>query len=70
MNQLTEDQMPLVEAKPDVNYLVTKLSELIENPNKMIEISTRARKFIEKNHNHIAIAQKYINTWLDYKYEN
>ena len=56
-------EMPLIEAKPDVEYLVNKLSELIENPQLIIETSKRARKFIEKEHNYITSAQKYIDTW-------
>lgn len=67
---ITEENMPLIEAKPDVDYLVNKLSELIENPIKIKDISIRARKFIEQYHNHINIAQKYVDTWLDCKYEN
>ena len=60
---LTEETMPLIEAKPDVDYLVLKLSELIENPNKIEEISIRARKFIEKHHDCVSIAKKYIDAW-------
>lgn len=52
-----------INAKPDVDYLVNELSFLIENPNELIAISERARKFVEKKHNYIQIAQKYCDTW-------
>jgi len=52
-----------INAKPDVDYLVNKLSFLIENPSEIEAISKRARDFIEKEHNFTEIAKKYINTW-------
>ncbi len=52
-----------INALPDVESLVKELSFLIENPNEIIEIGKRARKFIEKEHHYIAIAQKYLNKW-------
>lgn len=64
---LSEKEMPLIEAKPDVAYLVSKLSFLIENPEVLSDISIKARAFIEKHHNHNAIAKKYLNTWASFK---
>lgn len=48
---------------PDVDYLVEKLSYLIETPHKIKEISENAKSFINREHHHIKIAQKYLNTW-------
>jgi hypothetical protein len=52
-----------INARPDVSYLVNQLSQLIENPNDIIEIGKNARKFVEKEHHHIAIASKYCSLW-------
>lgn len=52
-----------VNAKPDVDYLVNELSYLIENPDEIIAIGKRARVFVEKEHNYLKIAQKYLDTW-------
>jgi glycosyltransferase involved in cell wall biosynthesis len=52
-----------INALPDVNYLVDELSFLIENPKEIISISKRARAFIEKEHNYIKIAEKYLEVW-------
>lgn len=52
-----------INALPDVLYLVEKLSFLIENPNKILEIGNNARNFIEREHNHIHSAKKYLTTW-------
>ena len=54
-----------VNAIPDVDYLVQELSFLIENPAEIIAIGKRARAFIEKEHNYIAIAKKYIEVWKE-----
>ena len=60
---ISEAHMPLIEAKPEVAYLVSKLSELIEDPKKIHLLSKRARLFIEKEHHYMEIAKKYLNTW-------
>ncbi|GEC79821.1 hypothetical protein FAQ01_26910 [Flavobacterium aquatile] len=52
-----------INALPDVDYLVTTLSYLIENPTKITEIGIRSRKFIEKEHDYRFIAEKYLKTW-------
>lgn len=52
-----------INAKPDVAYLVDQLSFLIDNPSEILTISKNARAFIEKQHNYIKIAEKYLQTW-------
>ncbi len=52
-----------VNAKPDVEYLIKELSLLIENPDEIIAIGKRARAFVEKEHDHIRIAEKYLEVW-------
>ncbi|MFN3639861.1 MAG: glycosyltransferase [Flavobacterium sp.] len=53
-----------INALPDVDYLVEKLSMLIENPAKIKEIGRNARAFIEREHHYIKIAERYLDTWL------
>ena len=52
-----------INALPDVNYLAEKLSWLIENPDKLVEISKNARAFIEREHHYLKVAQTYVTTW-------
>jgi glycosyltransferase involved in cell wall biosynthesis len=52
-----------VNSLPDVDYLVNELSFLIENPDELISIGKRARAIIEKEHDYIKIAGKYIKVW-------
>lgn len=52
-----------INAKPDVEYLVEQLGQLIENPDEILRISKNARAFIETEHDYIKIAEKYLETW-------
>jgi glycosyltransferase involved in cell wall biosynthesis len=52
-----------VNALPNVENLVTELSFLIENPNEIQAIGIRARAFVEKEHNYIKVAEKYLKAW-------
>jgi len=62
--QLQEDEV-CINALPDENEIVTKLSFLIEHPEKISKISKNARKFIEKEHDYKLIAEKYLACWSD-----
>ena len=62
--QMQEDEV-CINALPDENEIAAKLSYLIEHPEKMIKISKNARNFIEKDHNYIVIAKKYLACWSD-----
>ena len=61
--ELKEDSIA-INALPDVNYLVEKLSILIDSPEKIKSISVNARKFIENQHNFKNIASIYEDKWL------
>lgn len=52
-----------INALPDVDYLVGKISYLIENPSEITQIGTQAKAFIEKEHHFIEIAKRYETTW-------
>lgn len=52
-----------INALPDVDYLVEKLSWLIENPAKIQEIGKNARKFIEEHHDYKKVAQQYLSMY-------
>jgi spore maturation protein CgeB len=52
-----------INALPNVDYLVEKLSFLIENPSEIERISNNAIQFILKEHHYITQAQKYLEVW-------
>ena len=59
---IVEDYV-VINAMPDVSYLVEKLSWLIENPEKIKMISKNAREFILKHHDYNVITKKYLKAW-------
>lgn len=58
-----EDDEVAINALPDTQYLVDKISSLIENPSRIIKIGQNAQNFIKKEHDYINVAKKYIEKW-------
>jgi glycosyltransferase involved in cell wall biosynthesis len=52
-----------INALPSTESIVNEISHLIENPNDIIAIGKRARAFIEREHNYIKVAEKYLGVW-------
>lgn len=52
-----------VNALPQLESLVNELSFLIDNPDEINAIGQRARTFIQKEHNYMEIAEKYLQAW-------
>ncbi|MCR5861935.1 glycosyltransferase [Flavobacterium sp. J372] len=52
-----------INALPDADYIATELSYLIEHPEKIAKIAASARAFIEKEHNYIDVAKRYLEVW-------
>jgi len=59
-----EDEV-CINALPDENEIASKLSFLIEHPEKISEISKNTLKFIAKEHAYKIIAEKYLTCWFD-----
>lgn len=52
-----------INALPSVDEIVEELSKLIENPKEIEALGLRARAFVEKHHQHLMIAEKYLLVW-------
>ena len=52
-----------IDAVPDPQKIANDLLELINHPEKLLQISKNAREFIEEHHDYKKVAQKYITTW-------
>jgi glycosyltransferase involved in cell wall biosynthesis len=63
---LQEDTIA-INALPNAKEVAEKLAWLIDNPEKIIEISVNARQFIEEKHNYITSAKKYLHIWNENK---
>jgi glycosyltransferase involved in cell wall biosynthesis len=61
---LQENQV-CINALPDVNSIINNLCNLIENPNKILEISKNARNFIIQQHDYETIARAYLKKWVE-----
>ena len=59
---LKEDEVA-INALPDTNYLVEKLSYLIENPDEIERIGKNAKAFVINHHEAKQVAEKYVETW-------
>ncbi|WP_452227936.1 glycosyltransferase [Lacinutrix sp. MEBiC02404] len=58
-----EEDTIAINALPDAEKIAKKLEWLILHPEKIAEISKNARAFIEKEHDYILIAKKYLEAW-------
>ncbi len=59
---LKEDTVA-INALPDPVLIAEKLEWLIKHPEKIVEISQNARKFVEEEHDHVASASLYLEKW-------
>ena len=59
---LKEDTVA-INALPDAENIASKLEWLILNPEHIKSISKSARDFIEKEHDYIEVAKKYVKLW-------
>ena len=60
-----EEDTIAINALPNAEAIAKKLEWLILNPEKIIEISIKARQFVETEHDHIKCAQNYLNKWQE-----
>ncbi|WP_438961963.1 glycosyltransferase [Nonlabens sp.] len=56
-------EAPLIDAQPDVDYLVQELSKLIDHPEIIFNLGLEAREFIAQHHDSIKIAKKYLELY-------
>lgn len=58
------DKTVVINATPNVDDLVEKLSFLIENPEELLQIGKNSRAFIEDFHEYESVAKQYVERWL------
>ena len=59
------DHTVAMDATPDPAQIASELEQLILHPERIAEIAKNAKAFVAKHHDHIAIAQKYLDIWND-----
>ncbi|WP_124981166.1 glycosyltransferase family protein [Nonlabens xiamenensis] len=53
------ESVPVIDARPDVDYLIEKISHLIEHPEDLLKIGKAARNHVLEHHESLMIAQRY-----------
>ncbi|MDR1089715.1 MAG: glycosyltransferase, partial [Prevotella sp.] len=54
---------PIVNVHPHEADVFDKLERLVLNKKEIPEISRKSREFVEKNHDYISVAKKYLEFW-------
>ena len=56
---------PVINIKPDANFIVREIENLIHKKDEIRKIGFESRKFVENIHAHEKVAKKFITTWLN-----
>lgn len=54
---------PIINIRPSVDDIVARMEYVLDNRNSIAEWGYRSRLYAEALHDHVLVAQKYINTW-------
>ena len=57
------EKIPVINIIPESEQIFESISNLLENPKKIIKLSIESRKYVEKNHDSTLIAKKFIKEW-------
>ncbi len=60
---ISQEECPVINIKPDEEYIFSKMEEIVQERNCIEEMGYNSRKYIDKYHNYINIAEKYICAW-------
>ena len=58
-----EKLRPIVNVSPNEDAVFQALKELVENPERVSDLSAQSREYIHLHHNHIKVAQQYLDVW-------
>lgn len=57
------DESPIIHVYPDADTIYNQLVSVLEQRNNMKDMGYASRKYVEEVHDHIKIAQRYLNAW-------
>lgn len=58
-------QIPVLNITPNTEQIYNTIEKLILDKELIIDIGEKSRLFVESTHNYKAIAQQYINSWME-----
>lgn len=63
MRELNQERSPVINILPNEKSIISEIELLLDQKSLIPELGYKSRVFVEKNHNYINIAQKYLNIW-------
>ena len=54
---------PIINVLPDEEDVYRRLKELVLHPEKLARLSADSRRYVERHHDHIKVAQEYLDFW-------
>tara|TARA_B100001059_G_scaffold227091_1_gene256407 strand:+ start:607 stop:1683 length:1077 start_codon:yes stop_codon:yes gene_type:complete len=63
LKSLKIKKTPVINIFPSAKSIIAELDKLINNQSLIKKIGFESRQFVEKNHDHILIAKKYLDIW-------
>ncbi|WP_288364833.1 glycosyltransferase [uncultured Acinetobacter sp.] len=58
------DSSPIINIEPSADSICKKIEYLLDNKNIFPQKGYESRLFVEKNHDYIKVANKYVDTWF------
>lgn len=58
-----EHLRPIINVLPTEEDVYLKLCDLVEHRDRIPQLSRDSRRYIQKHHDHIAVAQRYVDYW-------
>ena len=65
LKSLEVSSSPVINIKPNAQSIIEQIETLLENKDKIKQLSYQSRKYVENTHGHIKIAEKFIETWSE-----
>lgn len=59
------DLRPIINVLPDEDDVFAKICYLVEHPEVLPELKSQGLEYIKRHHDHIAVAQKYLEFWQE-----
>lgn len=60
-----QDLRPIINVLPDEDDVFAKICYLVEHPEVLPELKSQGLEYIKRHHDHIAVAQKYLEFWQE-----
>jgi hypothetical protein len=63
LKSLGLNNSPVINIKPNAQSIVEEVEKLLERKDRIKKLGLESREFVENNHGHIKVAEKFTETW-------